>query len=171
MRDAVAFDVHPAHRGGVEQHVHQMVVQQVHLVDVEHAVVSGGQQAGTEGLLAVTQHPFQIERADHAVLGGADRQFHQPSRRAPVSSTTGGSSWASARTTVDLAVPFSPRTSTPPMPGCTAHKISASCSRSCPTTAENGNPASSPAPVPLGERPAADDDSAVSTCDTDTHRL
>src|SRR5690606_41367175 len=63
----------------------------------------------------------------------------------------------------------SPRTSTPPIPGCTAHRISASCSRSCPTTAENGKPDSSPAPLPPGERGA--DDSAVSTCDTDTHRL
>ncbi|SLJ82799.1 Uncharacterised protein [Mycobacteroides abscessus subsp. abscessus] len=61
MRDAVAFDVHPAHRGRVEQHVHQVVVQQIDLVDVEHAVVGGGQQPGPERLFAVAQHPLQIQ--------------------------------------------------------------------------------------------------------------
>ena len=44
VRDTVAFDVHPAHRGGVEQHVDQVVVQQVDLVDVQHATVRAGQQ-------------------------------------------------------------------------------------------------------------------------------
>ena len=36
-RDALALDVRAAHRGGVEQQVDQVVVQQVDLVDVEHA--------------------------------------------------------------------------------------------------------------------------------------
>ena len=78
MRDAVALDVHPAHRRGVEQHVDQMVVQQVDLVDVEHAAVRAGQQAGRERMLAVAQHLLQVQRSDHAVLGGADRQLDEP---------------------------------------------------------------------------------------------
>ena len=41
---------------------------------------------------------------------------------------------------VDFAVPFSPRTSTPPMPGDTALSTSPSRSSSIPTTALNGNP-------------------------------
>ena len=45
VRDAVALDVRAAHRGGVEQHVDQVVVQQVDLVDVEHAAVGAGQQS------------------------------------------------------------------------------------------------------------------------------
>ena len=45
VRDAVAFDVHPAHRRGVEQHVDEVVVQEVDLVDVQHAAVRAGQQA------------------------------------------------------------------------------------------------------------------------------
>ena len=77
VRDAVALDVHPAHRRGVEQHVDQVIVQQVDLVDVEHAAVGARQQAGRERVLAVAQHPLQIQRSDHAVLGGADGQLDQ----------------------------------------------------------------------------------------------
>ena len=36
-------------RGGVEQQVDEVVVQQVDLVDVEHAAVRGGEQAGLVG--------------------------------------------------------------------------------------------------------------------------
>jgi hypothetical protein len=79
VRDPVAFDVHPAHRRGVEQHVHQMVVQQVHLVDVQHAAVGAGQESGREGVFAVAQHLLQIQRSDDAVLGGADGQLDQRS--------------------------------------------------------------------------------------------
>ena len=44
VRDTVAFHVHPAHRGRVEQHVDQVVVQEVDLVDVEDAAVCARQQ-------------------------------------------------------------------------------------------------------------------------------
>ncbi len=77
MRYAVALDVHAAHRGGVEQNVHQVVVQQVHLVDVEHAAVGAGQQTGREGVLTDREHLLQVQRPDHPVLGGADGQFDQ----------------------------------------------------------------------------------------------
>ena len=77
VRDAVAFDVHPAHRGGVEQHVDEVVVQQVDLVDVQHAAVRARQQTRREGVLAVAQHALQIQRADHPVLGGADGQLDE----------------------------------------------------------------------------------------------
>src|SRR5471032_1738590 len=45
---------------------------------------------------------------------------------------------ASARAAVLLAVPLSPRISTPPMLGSTAHNSSAVCSLGWPTTAANG---------------------------------
>ena len=45
----------------------------------------------------------------------------------------------SARTVVDFAVPFSPRTSTPPMPGEIALRMRARRMSSMPTTALNGN--------------------------------
>ena len=50
-----------------------------------------------------------------------------------------GSTAASARTIVDLAVPFSPRTSTPPTSGEIEVRIRASAMSSEPTTAEKGN--------------------------------
>ena len=77
MGDAVALDVHPSHRRGVEQHVDQMIVQQVHLVDVEHATVCAGQQPGRKRMLAVAQHALQVQGADDAVFGCAQRHFDQ----------------------------------------------------------------------------------------------
>ena len=133
VRDAVAFDVDPAHRRGVEQHVDQVVVQEVDLVDVQHAAVRAGQQARREGVLTVAQHTLQVQRADHPVLGGADGQLDE--RRLLVDSE---STCARPRTAVDFAVPFSPRISTPPISGRTAHSTSASRNRSCPTMALNG---------------------------------
>ena len=79
-RHALALDVGAAHRRRVEQQVDQVVVQQVHLVDVEHAAVRRGQQPGLEGLDPLGQRPLQVQRADDPVLGGADRQLDQPGR-------------------------------------------------------------------------------------------
>jgi hypothetical protein len=59
--DAVAFDMHPSHRSGVEQHVDQMIVQQIDLVDVKHATVCTGQQSRRECVLTVAQHPLQVQ--------------------------------------------------------------------------------------------------------------
>ena len=63
--------------GGVEQGVDEVVGQQVHLVDVEHAAVGRGQQAGLEPDLAAGQRRPQVERADHPLLGGAERQLDE----------------------------------------------------------------------------------------------
>ena len=75
VRYAVALDVHAAHRGGVEQHVDKVVVQQVDLIDVQHTAVRARQQTRRERVLTVAQHPLQIQRPDHPVLCGADRQL------------------------------------------------------------------------------------------------
>ena len=163
-RDALALDVAAAHRRRVEQQVDQVVVQQVDLVDVEHAPVGGGEQARLEGAYPLAERLLQVQRADHPVLGGADRQLDQPGRTglgggagrmravraarvglgrvtteaAAGHPATGGSSAARARTAVDLAVPFSPRTSTPPIAGETALSSSASRMSAMPSTALNG---------------------------------
>ena len=73
-RQALALDHVLAGGGDVEQEVDQVVLQEVDLVDIEEAAVGAGQQAGLERLLALGQRPLQVERADHAVLGGAERQ-------------------------------------------------------------------------------------------------
>ena len=80
--DALALDRGPSGRRGVEQQVDQVVVQQVDLVDVEQPAVRGGQQAGGVDDVAGAERLAQVERADHAVLGRADRQLHEPRRAA-----------------------------------------------------------------------------------------
>ena len=131
-------------RGRVEQQVDQVVVQQVDLVDVEHAAVRGGQQARARRPSRPRSAPARCRASrpagprrrrpaarpaarpgaaraaasscgpsGHAGSGAAGSQEN----RQPATTATGGSSAASARTAVDLAVPFSPRTSTPPTAG------------------------------------------------------
>ena len=79
-RDALALHVIHAQGGRVEQQVHQMVVEQVDLVDVEHAAVRRGEQAGLEGGRARGQHALDVERTGQAVLGRPHRQFGQRDR-------------------------------------------------------------------------------------------
>ena len=171
MRDAdrLALDVGAAHRGGVEEHVDEVVGQQVDLVGVEDPAVRRGQQPGLEGGDAVAQRAVEVERAEQAVgrrahaaarrarPGGARRRRpscgpsgqRAPStagsalKRQPATTSISGSNGASARTAVDFAVPRSPRTSTPPMRGSTAQASSASPSASCPTIAVKGKTARS----------------------------
>ena len=142
-RDAVALHVVRAQRRRVEQQVDQVVVQQVDLVDVEHAAVRGGQQPGLEGRDALGERALEVQRAGEPVLGRADRQLDQPGRarlgsvrrpgvRARPGTRVGrgrdrrrtgsrrrpppaAAPRSAPRTMVDFAVPFSPRTSTPPI--------------------------------------------------------
>ena len=149
--DAVALDVVGAQRGGVEKEVDEVVGEQVDLVDVEDPAMSGGKQARLEGAHALRERPLDVERAGNAVRGSADRELDEPhaARRSatgsacgaaghsgsgsagsqpnshPATTATGGNRRTSERTAVDFAVPFSPRTRTPPTPGSTAFTSSA----------------------------------------------
>ncbi len=76
-RNAFPLDVRTSHRSRIQQQVHEVVVQQVHLVDVEHPPVRGGEQTGLEGANAFGQGAFQVQRADQPVLGGAHREFDE----------------------------------------------------------------------------------------------
>ena len=78
---ALALDHVLARGRDVEQQVDQVVLEQVDLVDVEKAAIGAGQQAGLERLLAVRQRALEVERADDAVLGGAQRQVDHRHRR------------------------------------------------------------------------------------------
>ncbi len=161
-RDAVALDGGAAHRGGVEQQVDEVVVEEVDLVDVEDAAVGAGEQAGLVLRDAVGQDLGEVQRAEHAVLGGADGELDEaygpglglgverpraPSgevspgalaNRSPATTSMGGSTSARARTVVDFAVPFSPRTRTPPTSGEIVVRRRASVMSSLPTTAHRG---------------------------------
>src|SRR5205823_14792123 len=72
--------------------------------------------------------------AGHPGSGAAGSQEYGQ----PRTTGTGGSSAASPRTMVDFAVPFSPRTRTPPMAGDTALSSSASFRSAIPTMPANG---------------------------------
>ncbi len=75
--DAVALHQVLAGHRHVEQHVDQVVGQEVDLVDVEHATVGGGEQARLEADLATGEGGVRVERADHTVLGRTERQLHE----------------------------------------------------------------------------------------------
>ena len=77
MTDAQAFALDDvfAGCGDVEQQIDQMIFQQIGLIDVKKAAMRPGQQSRLERLLAARQRPFQIERADDAILGRAERQI------------------------------------------------------------------------------------------------
>ena len=71
---ALALDDVLARGRDVEQQVDEVILEQVDLVDVEEAAVGARQQAGLERLHALRQRAFEVERADDAVLGRAERQ-------------------------------------------------------------------------------------------------
>ncbi len=81
-RDAVALDGHAAGGRRVEQQVDQVVVQQVDLVDVQHAAVRTGEQPGLELHRTGGQRLLQVQRAEEPVLGRADGKLDQPDRTA-----------------------------------------------------------------------------------------
>ena len=72
---ALAFDHVLARRRDVDEQIHEVILEQVHLVDVEEAAVRARQQPRFERLLAARQRTLQVERADHAILGRTERQI------------------------------------------------------------------------------------------------
>ena len=74
--DALPLHHVDPHGRGIQEHVHQMVVQQVHFIDIEDAAVGCGQQTRFEMLLAALDGALQVDGAEQPVLGGAERQVH-----------------------------------------------------------------------------------------------
>ena len=74
------LDVVHAQGGRVEQQVDKVIMEQVHLVDVEQAAVRGREQARLERGDPVGQRALDVQRAGQPVLGGADGQLGQPGR-------------------------------------------------------------------------------------------
>ncbi|MDQ4077253.1 MAG: hypothetical protein M3220_13520 [Chloroflexota bacterium] len=64
-----------AHRRRVQKQVHHMVVEQVHLVHVEHAPVCVGKHAWLEALLTLPDGCLDVECTDDTILRGTDRQI------------------------------------------------------------------------------------------------
>ncbi len=76
MREGNTFALHDinAHGGRVEQHVNDVIVQKVDLVDVQETTIGLGKHAGLEVALALLDGLFDIKGPDDAVFGGADGQ-------------------------------------------------------------------------------------------------
>ena len=72
--DAFALDDVYAHRGGIQQQVDDVVIEQIDFIDIEDAAVGVGEDAGVEMTLALLDGLFDIQRADDAVFGGGDGQ-------------------------------------------------------------------------------------------------
>ena len=71
---AIAFNDILARLCDIEQQINEMILEQIHFVDVEKTAVRARQQSGLERLLAIAQRFLDIERADHAILSGAEWQ-------------------------------------------------------------------------------------------------
>ena len=67
-RDTLSLDYVHAHGGGVEQDVHQVVVQEVHLIDVQNVAVRLGEDARLEAPGAGAQRGFDVDGPNHPVL-------------------------------------------------------------------------------------------------------
>mmetsp|Transcript_5543 Transcript_5543/g.12269 ORF Transcript_5543/g.12269 Transcript_5543/m.12269 type:complete len:319 (+) Transcript_5543:639-1595(+) len=77
--DTLTLHSVPAGGGRVQQHVHQVVVQQVDLVHVQDAAVGLGQQAGLKGLHTLSQSLLNVNGTAHTVLSGTQGQLDQGS--------------------------------------------------------------------------------------------
>ena len=75
-RDALALDDVDAHGGGIEEHVDDVVVEQVDLVHVEDVAIRLGQHAGLEAARAFLEGRLEVDGPDDAVLRGVDGQLH-----------------------------------------------------------------------------------------------
>mmetsp|Transcript_17216 Transcript_17216/g.44686 ORF Transcript_17216/g.44686 Transcript_17216/m.44686 type:complete len:264 (+) Transcript_17216:274-1065(+) len=62
---------------GVQDHIHETVVQKVDLINVQDAAVGSSQKARLIGLLALHQCLLNVNGAADAVLSGAQRELHQ----------------------------------------------------------------------------------------------
>jgi hypothetical protein len=75
IRDALTFHRVHTHGRGVQQRVHQMVVEQVDLVDVEDAAVGRRHQTRLEPAFPMLESVLHVERTDEPVLGGGHGQL------------------------------------------------------------------------------------------------
>ena len=176
----------------VEQHVHQVVGQQVDLVDVQHPPVGGGQQPGREPQLPAGEGGGQVEGPDHPVLGRPDRQLDegrrpgQQRRQAPGQGGLGAAFLAPQQHAPDAAVDAR-RGAAPawPPPGPPRPRTAAGADRSTGTASSArhlrlppilrlraGRPAGSPGPAAeASHRPRSTASSSRSAMDRRAHGL
>ena len=75
-RNALPLHVVASHSRGVQQHVNQVIIEQIYLVNVEDAPVSGGNQARLKALAAGLDGLLNVQGTDQPVFAGAHRQVN-----------------------------------------------------------------------------------------------
>lgn len=79
-RDALAFDHVLAHGRGVEQHVDDVVIEEVHQVDVHQVPVGLVEDAGVEPPVALLDGRLEVDGFDDAVRRAVHRQIEDADR-------------------------------------------------------------------------------------------
>jgi hypothetical protein len=80
-RDALALNHIHAHRSSIQESIDQVIIEQVHFIDVEDAPVGGGEEPGMKRPFAFSDGGLEIERAYQAVLGCRHRQIDHTRHR------------------------------------------------------------------------------------------
>lgn len=78
--DSFALDDILASGGDVEQEVHEMIFEEIDLVDVEVAAMRAREESGLVGFFAAGEGAFEIECADDPIFGGAEREVNDRDR-------------------------------------------------------------------------------------------
>ena len=78
ITDTLTLHCVDAHGGAVKEHIDDMVVQKIDLIHIEDVAVGLGQQSRLKDLFAFFDGLLHVQRADHPVFRGADRQFNHP---------------------------------------------------------------------------------------------
>lgn len=92
--DALALNDVASAGGSVQQGVHEVVVEQVHFIDVEDPAVGIGKDARLEAPLPLLERNLKIDRPDDTVLGGRDREVDDPGCAPHARQGCGGASLA-----------------------------------------------------------------------------
>jgi len=77
---SVPLDDVDARGGDVDQQIDEVILEEIDFVDIEKATIGAGEKSGLEGLDPIDERTFEIERADHAVLGCAERHVDHGNR-------------------------------------------------------------------------------------------
>ena len=89
MGNAVALDQVGAAGGDVEEQIDEVIGQQIDLIDIKHTAVGLGQNAGRELRAAIAEGRVEVEGADQAFLGGAQRQGDELAAGEQIGEATG----------------------------------------------------------------------------------
>ena len=78
MGEAHALTLHGiyTHSGTVQQHIHDVIIQQVDFIHIEDIAIGLRQQTGLKNLFTFLDGLLHAKGTDHTVFRRADRKFH-----------------------------------------------------------------------------------------------